>query len=324
MTTPREIELHVGHFGNGTGASGYVDEVVYARKFMKQIYDILQANKVPSTLYEDKVSKTKRDNINRLVKHHNADRDGLIVSGHLNASAGRVKTPIGFEVLYTTQKALAQTISNKVCAVSGLKNRGAKFRNDLGVLTQTYEPAVLIEFGFVNSSVDVSIMDKKFEEICYVIAETLASYIGHTIKDAPRPSNSTEPITPNPLDVEVEKDKSTTNKQKDKQTTVSEVVEENVKGVSVDYSKTIGYKVDDKSKVYRLHTNAYESKEEAEQAITDLVKKYLAYAEVFGNDKNGYRLQSGKYSKLEDAEKAAKKLIDDKKRNYISIIGAKA
>lgn len=93
---------------------------------------------------------------------------------------------------------------------------------------------------------------------------------------------------------------------------------------SKDYSKSIGIKKDEDSKVFRLHTNAYNSKEEAEEAIKDLVGKYLSYAEIFGNEKEGFRLQSGKYTTLEDAEKAAKKLIDDKKRNYISIIGAKA
>lgn len=91
-----------------------------------------------------------------------------------------------------------------------------------------------------------------------------------------------------------------------------------------DYSKSIGIKKDEESKVYRLHTNAYSNKQDAEKAIKDLVGKYLSYAEVFGNEKEGYRLQSGKYTTLEDAENAAKKLIDDKKRNYISIIGAKA
>lgn len=182
MTKPREIELHVGHYGDGTGARGYVDEVQYARKFIKRIYDILQANKVPSTYFEDKVSKTQRDNINTLVRHHNTDKDGLIVSGHLNASAGKTDKSIGFEVLYSTQKTLAQSIVDKVCAASGLKNRGAKYRNDVGVLRQTYEPAILIEFGFVNSKADVAIMDAKFEDICFTIAQVLAAHIGYTIK----------------------------------------------------------------------------------------------------------------------------------------------
>ncbi|MGE7024441.1 N-acetylmuramoyl-L-alanine amidase [Solibacillus cecembensis] len=183
MTQPKEIELHVGHYGDGTGARGYVDEVQYARKFIKRIYDILVANKVPTTFYEDEVSKNQTQNINNLIMHHNVDRNGLIVSGHLNSTSSLTDRPIGVEVLYSTQKDLAAAVAKAMCDVSGLLNRGAKYRDNIGVLTRTYEPSILTEFGFVNSKKDVELMDKHFEAICQVIAKVLAVHIGYKISD---------------------------------------------------------------------------------------------------------------------------------------------
>lgn len=182
MIKPQELEFHVGHYGDGTGAKSLIDEVQYARKFIKRIYDICVSNGVPATYYEDKISKNQTQNINHLVAHHDADRNGFIVSGHLNASGSVTDQAIGAEVLYYDQAAIAKEIVDAICNTSGLKNRGAKKRTDLGVLVKTYEPAVLIEFGFVNSKKDIELMDKHFEAICQAVAKVLAKHIGHTIK----------------------------------------------------------------------------------------------------------------------------------------------
>lgn len=179
---PVEIEFHVGHYGDGTGARGFVDEVQYARKFIKRVYDICVANGVPASFYEDKVSKNQKQNINNLVAHHNQDRNGLIVSGHLNSSGKVTEQEIGVEVLYYDQLAISKEVVNAICKVSGMKNRGAKQRLDIGVLTRTYEPAILIEFGFVTSKKDVELMNKHFEAICQTVASVLAAHVGYTIK----------------------------------------------------------------------------------------------------------------------------------------------
>lgn len=182
MSKPQEIEFHVCHYGDGTGARGFVDEVQYARKFIKRIYDICIANGVPATYYEDKISKNQTQNINHLIAHHNADTNGFIVSGHLNAGSSLTDLGIGVEVLYYDQLAIAKQVVDGICNASGMKNRGAKKRTDLGVLARTYEPAILIEFGFVTSKKDVELMDKHFEAICQAIAKVLAEHIGYTIK----------------------------------------------------------------------------------------------------------------------------------------------
>lgn len=200
MAEPAEIELHVGHYGDGTGARGYVDEVQYARKFIKRIYDILIANKVPATFYEDKTSKNQTQNINDLVAHHNKDRNGLIVSGHLNSSSPLTKQPLGAEVLYSTQKELATKVVKAMTDASGLTNRGAKFRDNIGVLTKTYEPSILIEFGFVNSKRDIELLDQHFEAICLAIAKVLATSIGRPFSTPVKEEGSKLEPSKNTLD----------------------------------------------------------------------------------------------------------------------------
>lgn len=182
MTTAKKLEFHVGHYGDGTGARGIIDEVQYARKFIKRIYDICVANGVPATYYEDKISKSQTQNINHLIAHHNQDRNGFIISGHLNSSGSITEQGIGAEVLYYDQAAIAKEVVDAICNASGLKNRGVKKRTDLGVLVRTYEPAILIEFGFVTSKKDVELMNQHFEAICHVVAKVLAAHIGYTIK----------------------------------------------------------------------------------------------------------------------------------------------
>lgn len=181
MANPKEVELHVGHFGDGTGAHGIVDEVKEATKITKRVYDILRANNVPATYYKDTVSKSQTENINRLIAHHNADTNGLIVSIHLNASSGTQANGIGCEVCYTTQKALATKLSAAISKAGGFKDRGAKYRNNIGVLVRTKEPAVLLEPFFVNSKEDVELYNKHFEKICQAIAKALAEHIGYKI-----------------------------------------------------------------------------------------------------------------------------------------------
>ncbi|MGE7940611.1 N-acetylmuramoyl-L-alanine amidase [Lysinibacillus xylanilyticus] len=184
----KEIEIHPGHWINpGSGAIGILNEVTEARKVAKRVYEILKASNVPCTYYEDNTSTNQRQNINNLVNQHNKDRDGLIVSIHLN-SGGDGSKAIGTEVLYYDQQALAARISKAISDATGgdLPNRGAKQRKDLGVLASTYEPAILIEACFVNSVVDAAVYRRDFEKICYAIANELAKHIGKSLK-APTP-----------------------------------------------------------------------------------------------------------------------------------------
>lgn len=91
-----------------------------------------------------------------------------------------------------------------------------------------------------------------------------------------------------------------------------------------EYANKIGYNVPKNSKAFRIHTGAFKSKSEADKAQVSFVKKgYLKYAEVFGDNKNGYRLQSGKYTSQKDAENTSKKMLDAELISFASIIGNK-
>lgn len=181
---PKKIELHPGHWSNpGSGANGIIKEVPEARKVTRRVYEILIENKVPVTYFEDNTSKNQSQNLNTLVKHHNKDRDGLVVSIHFNSSGGTTDRALGTEVLYYDQKTLAEKLSKAISDATGggLKNRGAKQRKNLAVLANTYEPAVLVEVCFVNSTIDVAIYRRDFEKICQAIAKVLAEHIGFKI-----------------------------------------------------------------------------------------------------------------------------------------------
>lgn len=100
-------------------------------------------------------------------------------------------------------------------------------------------------------------------------------------------------------------------------------LDDKVANPKIDYTKKLGYSAPKDSKAYRIHTDSYKSKSDAEKAKCDLVKQgFIKYAEVFGNDKNGYRLQTGKYNTQKEAEYVALKLLEAKKIGYASIIGS--
>lgn len=194
MTKPTEIEIHPGHWANtGSGANGILNEVTENRKVAKKVYELLKVAGVPCTYFEDNKSTNQRDNINALVREHNKDRNGLIVSIHFNASGATTNRPIGTEVLYHSEKTLATKVAKAISDATGggLLNRGAKQRKDLGVLAKTYEPAVLIEVCFVNSSVDAAIYRRDFDKICTAIARELATHIGYKLDKKPVDNKST-------------------------------------------------------------------------------------------------------------------------------------
>jgi len=93
---------------------------------------------------------------------------------------------------------------------------------------------------------------------------------------------------------------------------------------SHNWEQHVGYNAPkETSKAFRIHTDKYQTKVKAQAAAINLVEEgFLSYAEVFGNEKDGYRLQSGKYKTQKDAEQASKHLLEAKKVGYCSIIGS--
>ena len=103
---------------------------------------------------------------------------------HFNAYNHTSKA-MGTECLYVTQEDLARSVATAISDVSGLINRGPKYRDDLFFLNHTSAPAVLIEVCFVDSSKDVELYRTYFALICEAIADALT---GEEIDVHPRAS----------------------------------------------------------------------------------------------------------------------------------------
>lgn len=135
-----------GAVGNGRKESECALEIVkfLEKKFKENgIETVLTRNSENDTITID----------SRWKKAINSKSDWLI-SIHLNAFSNPQAN--GFEVCYKNHADKAKMICDKVCKETGLTNRGAKLRNDLGVLNG-FKNALLIECGFITNKSDLSI-----------------------------------------------------------------------------------------------------------------------------------------------------------------------
>lgn len=169
-----------GHALYVSGAVDLVNEVKEARKITEAIEKAL-GDVVKVNVYHDNTSRKQGENINRIVAAHNRTNRAGDYSLHLNASS-RTTKDMGVEVLYykDANKAHATALANAISAATGLKNRGAKKRTDLGFLKGTDAPAWLIEAYFVGSHADVKKMDEAHEinAFAVAVARTVAEYQG--------------------------------------------------------------------------------------------------------------------------------------------------
>lgn len=168
-----KIVISSGHSKYCRGCSGYIDEVDEARRVTDQVAINLSSVGVKVEVFHDDVSKTQKENLNRIVAFHNSEERDLDVSVHFNAYE-TTGAPMGTECLYVTAEALAQKMAADIALASGLKNRGPKKRSDLYFLNQTEEPAILIEVCFVDSKADSDLYRAHFDEICAAIAQTIS------------------------------------------------------------------------------------------------------------------------------------------------------
>src|SRR5215831_19691528 len=193
---PSVVAVSSGHGKYVKGAvPPYMDEVTEARRVVAQLATELKA--VGATVrgpFNDDVSKTQQENLNRIVTWHNSQNRELDVSVHFNCNA-QTSSPMGTECLYKTQDDLAADVSKAVSDASKLKNRGAKYRGDLAFLNGTAKPAILIEVCFVDSSADRDLYNTNFNAVCRSIAESIT---GRTAT-APQPPETETPPTEPPI-----------------------------------------------------------------------------------------------------------------------------
>src|SRR5690606_2013845 len=133
---------------------------------------------VPLKERTDKANKAKAD---------------VLVSIHHNALAGKWGTHGGTEVFtylgnWPDAERLAKLVLDRILKAYGLKSRGLKKAN-FHMLRESAMPAILIEGGFMDSTVDIVKMrdDKVLDEAGKAIAEGVAVYFGLKKKPAPKP-----------------------------------------------------------------------------------------------------------------------------------------
>jgi N-acetylmuramoyl-L-alanine amidase len=168
-----KIVISSGHGKYIRGASGYLDEVDEARRVVAAVAEYLKAAGVGCLTFNDDVSTSQSENLDRIVAFHNSHQRDLDVSVHFNAY-NTTDQPMGCECLYLTQPDLAKSVADEICQASGLKNRGPKKRTDLFFLNKTDKPAILIEVCFVDSKADEKIYAAHFEKICMAICKAIS------------------------------------------------------------------------------------------------------------------------------------------------------
>lgn len=92
------------------------------------------------------------NSVNEIVEKEKTSKSSLVISLHCNSAVHEGAN--GVEVLYYptsgTGQALAKICSYNIAKYMELKNRGAKPRSDLRVLSGTAAPAILIELAFLS------------------------------------------------------------------------------------------------------------------------------------------------------------------------------
>jgi N-acetylmuramoyl-L-alanine amidase len=167
------IAFSTGHGLKVRGAScdqsWGLDEVDEARRIVPEVTKHLLQLGHEVVTFNDDVSTTQNENLNRIVDWHNAQRRDLDISCHLNAYM-ETHEGMGCEVEYLTQQDLAERVSAAISNSSGLINRGARKRTDLFFLNHTDQPAILLEVCFVDSKTDADLYRRNFMPICRAIA----------------------------------------------------------------------------------------------------------------------------------------------------------
>lgn len=114
----------------------------------------------------------------------NAAGADAFCSIHYNANTGRWGTWGGIETLYSqgssNGKKLADLVQKELISATGLRNRGAKARNNLWVLNQTRMPAILPECGFMDNKQEAALMlDNNYQnKVAEAITKGICAYFG--------------------------------------------------------------------------------------------------------------------------------------------------
>ena len=130
----------------------------------------------------------------------------IYISFHHNANTSKWGSWTGVETFYcagsTKGLKLAQTVHPEVVKAYGLKDRGLK-TNNLHITREAKMPAILIEGGFMDSTIDIKKLrdDNVLRNAGIGVARAVAKYGGLKLKSGvnqstPKPSQPTQPSQP--------------------------------------------------------------------------------------------------------------------------------
>ncbi len=113
----------------------------------------------------------------------------LFVSIHRNSSA----TGTGIEAWISNspkgdEKELAQVLTESICKITGLENRGVKlgYRDSVNenyyINANTNMPSLLLEVGFITNEKDNKSFDEKTDEIAQIIAKNIQNFIAKDVE----------------------------------------------------------------------------------------------------------------------------------------------
>ncbi|MED3735891.1 N-acetylmuramoyl-L-alanine amidase, partial [Virgibacillus pantothenticus] len=146
---------------------------------------------------DDPSGKTDVPLSTRTNKANEWDAD-ILISYHHNANIGKWGNWTGTETYYypgaSTGLALAKAIHPSIVGVMGLRDRGIKTAN-LHMVRESKMPAILIEGGFMDSTIDIKVMrnDEVLERAGKALADAIADYFGVQAKPSKPSKPAPEP-----------------------------------------------------------------------------------------------------------------------------------
>lgn len=175
-----KIAMRSGHSDKSPGAVALLNERVEVKAIEPLVTQLLRPyNEMISCNSTNAYPQELNDGIN-IANRNKAD---LFVSLHMNKAYSEYKGALGSEICL--HSVASQDTKNKANAILknlenlGFKNRGIKYRSDLGELTSTNMEAMIIEICFVEATTDVDIYRKSGKD---KIAMAIASGIDSRVK----------------------------------------------------------------------------------------------------------------------------------------------
>src|SRR5215831_234528 len=124
-TMPLRIVISSGHGAKISGAVDIIDEHDEAVRVVDRTAYYLRQFGVEVVTYEDTVSTTQDENLERIVDFHNSQGPHTYdISVHFNSSNGTTSKPIGTEVFHYSDEELAAEVSQAIADAGDLIDRG--------------------------------------------------------------------------------------------------------------------------------------------------------------------------------------------------------